>query len=332
MNECEKYREMISAMLDGELDHADNERLIKHMSSCAECREMYELLSAVSGSDVWRLPDTPKDLHAHIMSGVKSAADEDKRRIRMRHSRYWLAAAACLVVVVAVILGIPRISGGGDSGNRAPSSAILNGSADASSAAPADTAGGASDTSDVETAGQSSPSSEDRSENGKAEAPTPAPGGAGSVSGGGAGGESEGANDTSEPSPVPTEDEPEDEPEPTEEPLPDMDIAESVVTVESAGGSASETLSREDTLIWLRAVIEGPTGGINVAKIEIHRDEGTDYEVYFYHDGSQLMGSLSDDLSGSVEINRLADFAVFEEMVNEITNTEDAEGTENTEQ
>lgn len=323
MNECEKYREMISAMLDGELDHADNERLIKHMSSCAECREMYELLSAVTGSDVWRLPEAPKDLHANIMSGVKNAADEDKRRTRMNRSRSWLAAAACLVVVVAVILGIPRISNRGSGG--APPSAILNGSAEANSAGPADTAG--SSDRNVQTADQSAPASEDRPEDEKAEAASPA--GAGSVSDGNGGGESGSAGDSSENAPVPEpEDEPESTPEPTEEPLPDMDIAESVVTVESGGGSVTETLSREDTFIWLRAVIEGPARGIDVAKIEIHRDEGTDYEVFFYHDGSQLMGSLTDTLADGVELNRLADFAVFEETVDSLEKEETADGTE----
>lgn len=330
MNECEKYREMISAMLDDELDHADNERLIKHMSTCAECRETYELLSAVTGSDVWNLPETPRDLHTNIMSGVKSAADDEKRRTRMRRSRFWIAAAACLVVVVAVILGIPRITDRG--GDRSSSSAFLNGSAAADATSPAEPAGSASDNTvnDTETAGQSSPTSEDRSDDGKSEADALA--GEGSVSGENGTGEGEGANGPSETAPVPEpEDEPEEEPEPTEEPLPDMDIAESVVTVESGGGSVNETLSREDTLIWLRAVIEGPARGINVAKIEIHREEGTDYEVYFYHDGSQLMGSLTDDLSDGVELNRLADFAVFEEAVDNMANTEDAEDSEDSE-
>ena len=310
MNECGKYREMISAMLDGELDHAESERLIKHMSSCAECREMYELFSAVNGSPAWELPETPKDLHAHIMSGVKSAAAAGKKQTRLRRARPLIAAAACLVVVVAVVLGVPRFSRGGDG---TPPAGILNGSADANSYAPSDTAGNSSGAGspDIETAGQSSTTSDERSEGGKGNAVSS--GGAGS-----AGGVDNSVNDPAEDAPVPEPAaKPEDEPEETEEPIPNMDIAESVVTVESGGGSVSENLSREDTFIWLRAVIEGPARGVDVAKIEIHRLEGTDYEVYLYHDGSQLMGSLTDDLDNSVELNRLRDFAVFEEMVDE---------------
>lgn len=304
MNECGKYREMISAMLDGELDHAESERLIKHMSSCAECREMYELFSSVTGSPAWDLPETPKDLHAHIMSGVKSAAAAGKKQTRLRRARPLIAAAACLAVVVAVVLGVPRFSRGGDG---TPPAGILNGSADANSSAPADTAGNSSGAGspDIETAGQSSLTSDERSEGGKGNAVS-------------AGGGDNAANDQAEDAPLPEPAaEPEDEPEETEEPIPNMDIAESVVTVESGGGSVSEALSREDTFIWLRAVIEGPARGVDVAKIEIHRFEGTDYEVYLYHDGSQLMGSLTDDLDNSVELNRLRDFAVFEEMADE---------------
>lgn len=308
MNKCKEYREMISAMLDGELDHAESERLIKHMSSCAECREMYELFSSVTGSPAWDLPETPGDLHAHIMSGVKSAATAGKKQTRMRRARVWAVAAACFVVVVAVVLGVPRFS---RSGNDMSTAGILNGSADANSSAPAGAAGNASGAGapgDM-MADQSSPASDERSEGGKTES---------TVSGGASSGSSEdnAADAPGQDAPLPEPSaEPEDEPEETEEPIPNMDIAESVVTVESGGGSVNEKLSREDTFIWLRAVIEGPARGIDVAKIEIHRLEGTDYDVYLYHDGSQLMGSLTDDLDNSVELNKLGDFAVFEEMV-----------------
>ena len=70
MNECEKYQEMISAMLDGELGPAESEQLIEHMSSCAGCREFYELLSAVTGPSAWELPEPPNALGS---SGAKPA-------------------------------------------------------------------------------------------------------------------------------------------------------------------------------------------------------------------------------------------------------------------
>ena len=50
MTECEKYQEMISAMLDGELAESGQEELRRHMDGCPECRNMYEAFAAVSGT------------------------------------------------------------------------------------------------------------------------------------------------------------------------------------------------------------------------------------------------------------------------------------------
>lgn len=309
MNECEKYREMISAMLDGELDNAGSERLIKHMSSCAECRELYDMLSAVSDSDVWKLPETPEGLHGRIMSGVKTAAADGRRRTRMRWARPAAVAAACLVVIAAVVLGVPRLNREGDGAAIMNSTASANGvSADMNDAAPSDTApsgGAGNDTSaeqNVPSAAPDTGSTGDTTSEDKAD--------------------SSGGNENDTPD---EEAEEEPDPEETEEPIPDLDIAESVVTVESEGNSVSEKLNREDTLIWLRAVIEGRAGGIRAAKVEIHRFEGKDYDVFIFHDGPQLMGSLSEDLDNAVALNRFADFAVFEETVDSVETVDGVE-------
>jgi len=89
--------------------------------------------------------------------------------------------------------------------------------------------------------------------------------------------------------------------------------------VESGGKSTSEKLSRDDTLIWLNAVIQDRIGDrIDVAKIDIFRLEGADYSVYIRRDGSKLIGSLSEELTDSVELETLSDFAVFEEMADSV--------------
>lgn len=290
MNECEKYQEMISAMLDGELGPAESEQLIEHMSSCAGCREFYELLSAVTGPSAWELPEPPNALHEHIMSGVRQHTGQQRRKARIQRLRPLAATAACLVLIAGVVFGVPRFFRAGSS---AP--ATFNTTAAANNAAPADAAapaqaedntasGGTHD--DVKSALDGSASSD----------------------------ESGGLNEKIETAP-----EPESVPEPAQEhvepPVLDIDIAKSTVTVESGGNSTSEKLSRDDTLIWLNAVIEGrASNGIDAAKIEIFRLEGADYTVYIYHDGSKLMGSLSDELTDGVELKKLEDFTVFAQM------------------
>ncbi len=297
MKECEKYQEMISAMLDGELSPAESEALIEHMSSCAECRELYELLSAVTASPVWELPEVPEGLHEHIMSGVRAHAGEQRRRELMHRLRPWAVAAACLVLIVGVVLGVPRSFRAGSS---APPSALNTAASANDSAAPADAAAPA----EYEAAGQSGPSSDDSAVIG---APYDYSGKDSTSSGG--------SRDEYSDAPVP---EPESVPETEKDsgpPALDIDIAGSVVTVESGGESTSEKLSRDDTLIWLNAVIQDRIGdNIDVAKIDIFRLEGADYSVYIRRDGSKLIGSLSEELTDSVELETLSDFAVFEEM------------------
>lgn len=308
MNGCEKYREMISAMLDGELDAADSERLIEHMSSCAGCRETYELFSAVSGQSVWELPDAPEGLHEHIMSGVRSHAVQRRRQANIRRLRPWAATAACLVLIAGVIFGVPRFF---RAGNAAP--AAFNTSVAANNSAPADAAPAEAPAADApagyeykaHSGGESTGSQQarDDAENGYA----------------GSYGSSD--NDgtpavAAEAAPVP---EPEAAPESAEVPVLDIDLEKSELTVEYDGRTVTEKLSRDDTLLWLRAVIEGGTGrGIDAARLEVFRLEGADYAVYIYHDGSKLMGSLSEELTGGVELQKLSDFAAFEEMADNV--------------
>lgn len=306
MNECEKYREMLSAMLDGELDAGESERLIAHLSLCAECRELYELLSSVTGSEVWELPEIPEGLHGRIMSGVKAAAAEKKKRARVVRLRPIAVAAACLAVIVGVILGVPRVFRmGGSSG--APESIFNTTAAASSNAAPA-----AQDNAGIDTAAPAEAADENAWPD--QDAPT-ADSGFEGTAGSGYAYVGHGDGDTPEYAPVPEPEAAPGELKESEEPVPELDIDRSVVTVESGGKSVSEKLNRYDTLLWLRTIIEDSSGGgFDAARLEVFRRGGADYEVYFYHDGEKLMGSLAEDLQDSIELETLADFAQFEEM------------------
>lgn len=304
MNECGKYREMISAMLDGELDANGSERLIAHLSSCAECRELYELLSAVSGGGVWELPEVPEGLHERIMSGVRAEAAARRKRARVVRLRPVAVAAACLVLIVGVVFGVPRVfrMGGGYSG--APAAMFNTSASAASNSAPANDS--AQDNAAVDTA---APAEGLADNNAGASSDVPV-----SV---GSDGEFEGWSYASqggspEAAPVPEPEATEDKREETE--ALDIDIERSILTVERDGKSVSERLSRYDTLLWLRVVIEGSGGGFDAARLEVFRAEGADYEVYFFHDGAKLMGSLSEGLEDAIELEELADFAKFAEM------------------
>lgn len=313
MNECEKYQEMISAMLDGELGGVEHEQLIAHMSSCAECRELYELLSAVTGSGLWELPEAPEGLHEHIMSGVKAAAAEKKKQGLSRRLRPWMATAACLVLIAGVIFGVPRFFRMGSSGT--PS--VMNSTAAANSA-PADQAAPESIPSAADDTAADNNAGIDESEYVNSHSPAEEAKSGATVNGPEDDRESDGSVSQNSPDPASEPEAP--SPESAEPPTLDIDIDGSSVTVESSsGGSTSEKLNRDDTLIWLNAIIEGRAGlNITAAKIEIYRLEGADYEVYLYREDSKLMGSLSDDRTNGVELKTLSDFSVFEEMADSV--------------
>ena len=105
MTECEKYQELISAMLDGELTESEQAQVEAHIKDCDECRAMYEVFAAVGGV-LATDEDVPDTLHSGIMEKVNAAAKANKTQRKIIRLRPILAAAACLVVVVGTALAL----------------------------------------------------------------------------------------------------------------------------------------------------------------------------------------------------------------------------------
>ena len=97
MNECELYQELISRLVDGQLNKSEYAALKEHMDNCSDCSAMYAVFASLSdiiGSEDEPLPE---DLHENIMAGVRRHAmiQNNKRRLS-KPMRNTLAAAACL--------------------------------------------------------------------------------------------------------------------------------------------------------------------------------------------------------------------------------------------
>ena len=107
MNDCAKYQELISCLIDGELTEHQAAELEQHMAHCPECMAMYRDFSAVSGCVSSGMEKVPAGLHDSIMSGVKAAAKAKKAKkpviVRLRP---YMAAAACLVVIVGAVFAL----------------------------------------------------------------------------------------------------------------------------------------------------------------------------------------------------------------------------------
>lgn len=106
MRSCEEYREMISAMLDGELPEAERAALEAHIASCAACAETYDAFAALT------LPEeeVPETLHAGIMARVAPAQKALRGQRILARTRAWLTAAACLVFVVGTLFAVGRLA------------------------------------------------------------------------------------------------------------------------------------------------------------------------------------------------------------------------------
>lgn len=95
MTDCEKCREMISCLLDGELSQAEQSFVREHIAACTECRSVYDAFSAVS-EQMHEEEPLPDGLHEKIMSGIKA---KPKKKTGIVWIKY-LSVAACLALVI----------------------------------------------------------------------------------------------------------------------------------------------------------------------------------------------------------------------------------------
>ena len=95
MTDCEKCREMISCLLDGELSQAEQSFVREHIAACPECRSVYDAFSAVS-AQLHEEEPLPDGLHEKIMSGIKA---KPKKKTGIVWIKY-LSVAACLAIVI----------------------------------------------------------------------------------------------------------------------------------------------------------------------------------------------------------------------------------------
>ena len=73
MTPCDRYQEQISALMDGELNTAEQRTLAEHVRTCPECRRMYTAFRGVSAAISDAAVEPPADLTAHIMQQVHAA-------------------------------------------------------------------------------------------------------------------------------------------------------------------------------------------------------------------------------------------------------------------
>lgn len=111
MSECDKYQEMISQMLDGELPEPHKTELVKHLGCCPDCRRVYDAFSAISLS----LGETaaPEGFAGDVMAAVRTQGVHGSERSKApgKSLARYLALAACLVLAVLATVRLALPSG-----------------------------------------------------------------------------------------------------------------------------------------------------------------------------------------------------------------------------
>ncbi len=106
MRECGKYRELLSAALDGELSPADEAVLRAHLAECPSCRNLQSILKAVS--------DAADPAPAGLMDAVlqKTALMPSPAVLRRRRLIRVLVPVGAAAAVAALVIGLwPTLSG-----------------------------------------------------------------------------------------------------------------------------------------------------------------------------------------------------------------------------
>lgn len=99
-----EYREMISAYIDGDLDAAERDRLLAHISSCAECRQTLESYRRIGGY-VRSLPRAvpPPELRDAIYA---ETVNSNSRKVYLLSSRVGYSVAALAAVVLIFVVAV----------------------------------------------------------------------------------------------------------------------------------------------------------------------------------------------------------------------------------
>lgn len=98
MPDCEKYQELISRMIDGELSEAEKDELAAHVASCPDCGRLYTAFSSVSDLIKDDLEEPPAALRKNVMAAVSG---ERNKVVSIRQRGRLIALAACFALVIA---------------------------------------------------------------------------------------------------------------------------------------------------------------------------------------------------------------------------------------
>ncbi|MEV6305026.1 zf-HC2 domain-containing protein [Actinoplanes sp. NPDC051861] len=113
---CERWREMLSAQLDGEDDPALRPLVDDHLAGCADCRTWLDRAAAVNRLTRTGPVAAVPDLSAAILAALPAEPERSRRRWRLPAAAA-LYVALAMVGAVQLILGLTQVGGGVSAGH-----------------------------------------------------------------------------------------------------------------------------------------------------------------------------------------------------------------------
>lgn len=108
MEQCAAMQELISRLLDEDLNAAERAALAEHLAVCPECQALYEAFSAVSGALRKQQEEPPARLHENVMAAVRRDAMGKRNRRARRRWGALLSAAAVAALAIGLRFGLHR--------------------------------------------------------------------------------------------------------------------------------------------------------------------------------------------------------------------------------
>ncbi|MEG1108652.1 MAG: zf-HC2 domain-containing protein [Oscillospiraceae bacterium] len=101
MDACNKYLEMISCLIDGELSDAESAELHAHIDHCDHCKKVFDAFSDISNSLEAELVEPPPMLSKGIMFKINLMTGSGSKNHRFAFGRFTAIAACFAILIVA---------------------------------------------------------------------------------------------------------------------------------------------------------------------------------------------------------------------------------------
>lgn len=139
MENCSKYQERISALLDGMLPEEERLELLEHMANCPACQAYFDDQTAIHNAMTSLDAQAPAGFTETMMARVRETKQDApaNKVIAFPHWRRWAATAACCAAAVLGIIGLGGPHELGPAANRDLAAYSLSRTEDTS--APTDT-------------------------------------------------------------------------------------------------------------------------------------------------------------------------------------------------